>query len=170
MKQYFYKTALLLTLCILPLIASSCDTSDDIATIFTGHVWKLGHIYYDDYAKPIDLWGGNEEAKMASLELRDVPENFNIEFIGADINGQVSGTFNGRAAKSTVEGRWTANGSNKSLSLTNVKWTDNETDRLAQEFKVAIENAYKYSGDSNTLYIHYLVDGYERIMSLIVKR
>jgi len=157
MKAYFKCTPLLLLMVAL-FTLSSCNNEDDVIEIFTSKSWKLSYISLENqYATPFDFWNGDAEALEASMKLKDVAQNFTIEFVGGMTNtGSFGGTFTGRAVNSTVAGYWTADGESKKVTFRDVKWSGTETDVYALAFRRGVSgNVFAYSGDSENLYLHY---------------
>ena len=150
----------LLLLLLLPLLGG-CDTEDNVAEIFTGKTWKLNIISLDGQGEWFDFWNGNAEARRTSMNLRGKNDSptFTITFNGSEIEGVVNGDFTAQAVNRSFTGYWTANGSSRELSLTNIRNTGNDTDVLARAFETGLRNAVRYSGDSQNLYIYYYEDG-----------
>ena len=153
-------------------VLTACDNEDDIKEIFTGKVWKLSYIYAEGaYSIPIDFWEGDAKKEEASRTLRDVDGNYIVEFTGAAMDGTFKGSVNGRIVNSTFTGQWQADASTHTLTISNLTFAGkNETDVQAVNFKRGLQNVYKYTGDSNGLYLHYKDNTLERVLALFVSK
>ena len=143
----------LLWMLLCPLLAG-CTNDDDMIAIFTGKSWKLTYIAAEGTNKQYDFWGGNETAFQNSMDALKNTANFVIGFEGNDLNGIAGGTFSGRGILYTFDGTWSADGESNALSLS-LKDASTERDVLASAFMQGLRNAYRYSGDSQNLYIYY---------------
>lgn len=163
--------AITLTLLVLPML-TACDNEDDVKEIFTGKTWKLSYIYAEGaYSIPIDFWEGDAAKEAASRTLRDVEGNYTVEFSGAETGGTFRGSVNGRIVNSTFSGQWQADAGTHALTISNLTFGGNaETDVQAVNFKRGLQNVYKYTGDSNGLYLHYKENTMERVLALFVSR
>lgn len=147
--------AFLAAMTIMPLI-SACSDDDDLKEIFTGKKWKMSYIFNENnYKVPADLWEGDSSRRDASLTSRDTEGNYTIVFTGAEISGSFHGAVSGRTVNSQFTGQWDANPRTHELNISELSWTGTETDIMAKSFKQGLENAFKFSGDSNNLYIYY---------------
>jgi len=167
MKTYARITPIILLITTL-FFLSGCNNEDDVIDIFTGKSWKLSYISLENYySTPFDFWNGDADAFETSMKLKDVAQNFTIEFTGGLTNtGSYGGVFNGRAVNSTVSGYWTADGQTKKLVFKDVKWSGTETDVYAWAFVRGIsQNVISYSGDSENLYIHYTEELTTKVMA-----
>ncbi len=151
---------------------TACDNEDDIKEIFTGKVWKLSYIYAEGaYSIPIDFWEGDAAKEEASRTLRDVEGNYIVEFSGAEMDGVFKGSVNGRIVNSTFSGQWQADAATHTLTISNLTFGGNaETDVQAVNFKRGLQNVYRYTGDSNGLYLHYKENTMERVLALFVSK
>lgn len=157
---------------VLPLW-SGCESEDDVIDIFTGKTWKMSYIFPEGHiSTPEDFWNGDQEAYERSNELGKDLSNFNLIFQGGTLKtGQLGGTFQGRAVNATVEGYWEADGKTRALQFSNVRWSGTEADVLAKAFVIGVSaNVYKYSGDSNNLYLHYKDGQLLRVIALFPKK
>lgn len=167
MKTFVRLTPIILLIAALSTL-SSCNAGDDVIEIFTGRVWKLSYISLENnYTTPFDFWNGDAEAMEASMRLKDIAQNFTIEFTGGLTNsGSYGGSFTGRAVNSTVVGYWSADGDTKELTFKDVKWSGTESDAYAWAFVRGISNnVFAYSGDSENLYIHYKEELTTKVMA-----
>ena len=153
-------------------VLTACDNGDDIKEIFTGKVWKLSYIYAEGaYSIPIDFWDGDAAKEEASRTLRDVEGNYTVEFSGAEMDGVFKGAVNGRIVNSTFSGQWQADAATHALTISNLTFGGNaETDVQAVNFKRGLQNVYRYTGDSNGLYLHYKENTMERVLALFVSK
>lgn len=143
---------LLLFATLLPLL-EACDQGDDIAEIFTGKTWKLTYITMN--GQTVDFWNGDEAAYNESERLRRQSATFTVTFHGGDTESVAGGEFNARAVNRTINGQWTADGVSHELRLTDIRVTGSDTDVLATAFYNGLQNATRYEGDSQNLYIYY---------------
>lgn len=153
MKKYITWT--LIALLLLPTM-SGCHKEDHVKIIFTGKVWKLSYIFREGNPKAhVNFWLDDREAEAKSIEIQKKSGNYELEFIGATIDGLFSGTVSGKVVASSFSGNWRANAETRLLSISDLKWTGEESDILAVQFRKGLDRAYKYSGDANALYIYY---------------
>ena len=144
----------LLMLLLLPLLGG-CSEEDDVLEIFTGKTWKLTYIALEGQHQMFDFWNDDAAARR-SMELLEQGATFVIEFNGSETSDYVNGDFEARAVNRSQTGLWAADGASRELHLTDIKSTGNaETDILARAFLTGLENAIRYSGDSQYLYIYY---------------
>lgn len=145
------KLKYILPLLLLLPVLSACNQEDDVIDIFTKKTWKLnficnskGDICIDDYFTNVSA-----EVKKASMDKLRKDGNFTINFTGAEINGDVTGTYSGRATSSTISGDWRANGKDNTFTISKQANPNNNEDLLGKVFINALINAYKYEGDTN---------------------
>lgn len=148
-----YLFYLLIGIVVLPTL-SGCDSEDDVVAIFTGKTWKLTYIAMEGSNKQFDFWNGNEAARENSMKALAVEDNFTLIFEGTDLNTSTGGSINGKAISATITGQWTANGENQKLTIT-PRVNGSEKDVFAKAFLEGLQNAVKYSGDEDNLFIHY---------------
>ena len=141
----------------LTLVLGGCSKDDDVKIIFTGKVWKLSYIFRDGNPKAyINFWYEDRDAEAKSIEIQKAAGNYEVEFNGAKIDGVFTGAISGKVVNTTFNGTWKADGEKKSFSTSSMQWSGiEETDVLAQQFQKGLQNAFKYSGDANALYIYY---------------
>ena len=148
------KLTYLLILLLLPLLGG-CDTEDNVLEIFTGKTWKLTYIALEGQHQMFDFWNENTDAAQRSLQLLEQGSTFIIEFNGSETADYVGGDFEAQAVNRSITGNWAANGASRELSLNNLRTSGNDSDILAQAFLTGLQNAVRYSGDSQYLYIYY---------------
>ena len=149
----------LLLFVLLPLLGA-CDEGDDVNEIFASGTWKLTNITTEKSNQMIDLWGADEAARQRSLNLMNQPGTFTLTFYEGEGDGQASGEFDVTSSNRHGTGRWTAEGSSRALRLSTLQLTGaGETDIVAKTFLNGLQNATRYSGDSNFLYIYYEEEG-----------
>lgn len=148
------KLTYLLLLLLLPLLGG-CDTEDNVLEIFTGKTWKLTYIALEGQHQMFDFWNENTGAARRSLQLLEQGSTFIIEFNGSETADYVGGDFEAQAVNRSITGNWAANGASRELSLNNLRTSGNDSDILAQAFLTGLQNAVRYSGDSQYLYIYY---------------
>ncbi len=145
----------LLTLLVVATSFIGCNNEDDVIEIFTGNTWKMTYIAAEGSHRQFDFWGGDESARETSMDELAKEGNFTLTFVGTDLSETTGGEFSGRGIQSSVSGEWSANGETHDLSLGNVKTSRNETDALGRAFITGLNNAYRYGGDNQNLYIYY---------------
>ena len=140
-----YITLLLLMLPVL----SACNQEDDVIDIFTGKRWKLNFIIdaKDKICTDSYFTNVSAEVKEASMKKMADKGNFIIDFTGVEVDGEVIGTYSGRATNTTISGNWQANGKNNSFSTDQGGPSGNE-DLLGKVFINGLATAYKYEGDT----------------------
>ena len=148
------KLTYLLLLLLLPLLGG-CDTEDNVLEIFTGKTWKLTYIALEGQHQMFDFWNEDTDAARRSLQLLEQGSTFIIEFNGSETADYVGGDFEAQAVNRSITGNWAANGASHELSLNNLRTSGNDSDILAQAFLTGLQNAVRYSGDSQYLYIYY---------------
>ncbi len=148
------KLTYLLPLLLLPLLGG-CDTEDNVLEIFTGKTWKLTYIALEGQHQMFDFWNEDTDAARRSLQLLEQGSTFIIEFNGSETADYVGGDFEAQAVNRSITGNWAANGASRELSLNNLRTSGNDSDILAQAFLTGLQNAVRYSGDSQYLYIYY---------------
>lgn len=170
MKRYLtYISVALLFLLSLPML-SGCSKKDDVKVIFTGKTWKMSYIFREGNAKAyVNFWYDDREAEQASIELQKAAGNYEVEFTGASLDGIFQGAMVAKGVKSTLSGSWRADGDKQTLNTFNMNWSSEESDILAKQFQKGLNNAYKYTGDSNALYIYYKDGEVTYVMALLPK-
>lgn len=153
MKQN--KTLTYLMFLVMLLLLGSCDTEDNVLEIFTGKTWKLTYIALEGQHQMFDFWNEDTDAARRSLQLLEQGSTFIIEFNGSETADYVGGDFEAQAVNRSITGNWAANGASRELSLNNLRTSGNDSDILAQAFLTGLQNAVRYSGDSQYLYIYY---------------
>ena len=148
------KLTYLLLLLLLPLLGG-CDTEDNVLEIFTGKTWKLTYIALEGQHQMFDFWNEDTDAARRSLQLLEQGSTFIIEFNGSETADYVGGDFEAQAVNRSITGNWAANGASRELSLNNLRTSGNDSDILAQAFLTGLQNAVRYSGHSQYLYIYY---------------
>lgn len=148
------KLTYLLLLLLLPLLGG-CDTEDNVLEIFTGKTWKLTYIALEGQHQMFDFWNEDTDAARRSLQLLEQGSTFIIEFNGSETADYVGGDFEAQAVNRSITGNWAANGASRELRLNNLRTSGNDSDILAQAFLTGLQNAVRYSGDSQYLYIYY---------------
>lgn len=155
MKPFFQNISSLLLASWLLFTISGCNNEDDVIGIFKGKTWKLSYISDENSHKQFDFWNGDNASFQASMKALGEKNTFVLNFEGTELTTEVSGTFEGKAINAIINGNWNANGKNNVLNINNIKQSTNETDPLARAFICGLQNAFKYEGDYNNLYIYY---------------
>ena len=135
---------ILYLLLVLPLLMlGSCNTEDDIDEIFISGTWNVvnyfgkanwekrnGEPFYKMYEKE-----GEQALKIIST--------FSITF-------SKDGTFAGTMQNATFDGKWQANGKDRTIRLT-LNGSPNTSSRYNKQFIEYLKDAAFYQGDSNVL-------------------
>ena len=103
---------LLYMLLILPLLCS-CNNEDDINEIFISGIWNVGNFYNGgDWNKV------NDGARPAYTKEEDLKalNYMTVTFLE-------DGSLQGRLSNGTFTAKWSANGEDRTLSITNLKTT-----------------------------------------------
>ena len=135
--RIFLNFILLLVIALLPtLIATSCQSEDDIEAIFNGKTWYI-------------TGGCINGTNISGNDLKSLYTNDNSYFITF-----ASATFGGvLVAGSNIGGTWKANGKDHSIYL-NFQQAENVTmSALSNNIYNVLKNAQHYSGDVNVLKI-----------------
>ena len=132
---------LLYMLLILPLLCS-CNNEDDINEIFISGIWNVGNFYNGgDWNKV------NDGARPAYTKEEDLKalNYMTVTFLE-------DGSLQGRLSNGTFTAKWSANGEDRTLSITNLKTTATPSGKAKQLIE-ALKNAAYYKGDKNYLKI-----------------
>ncbi len=135
LKHLFYM------LLILPLLCS-CNNEDDINEIFISGIWNVGNFYNGgDWNKV------NDGARPAYTKEEDLKalNYMTVTFLE-------DGSLQGRLSNGTFTAKWSANGEDRTLSITNLKTTATPSGKAKQLIE-ALKNAAYYKGDKNYLKI-----------------
>ena len=170
MKKFLvYTCCMMLTLLTLTAL-NGCSKEDDVKIIFTGKTWKMSYIFREGNPKAyVNFWGEDREAEAKSIATQKLDGNYELEFSGTEIDGAFNGSLSGKGVSASFKGTWRADGETRVMSTYDMKWTGIESDVLAKQFQKAVNTAYKYSGDSNALYIHYKDEEVPYVMALLPK-
>ena len=132
---------LLYMILLLPLL-SSCNTEDDIDEIFISGTWNVGNFYnggdwnrVNDGARPV--YTKEEDFKALN--------HITVTFME-------DGSLQGQVNNGTFTAQWSANGKDRTLSITNLKTTAAPSGK-AKQLIDALKSAAYYKGDSNYLKI-----------------
>lgn len=144
---------LLLLFLMLPFI-SACDRSDDVMGIFTGKTWKLTYIVRKDQRTPYNFWDNQKTLKEAQLEV-EKKGAYTLTFSGEETDDIIDGTFEGiLGTPLRFNGKWQADGKSNAFSTSGVRSGGNKA-LLDSYFMYGIENATRYSGNYDNLYLYY---------------
>ena len=168
------KTIRTLMMCIIAICSISCNNNDDVESIFTDKRWNLSFIASEGSYKQYNFWGGEmngSNIKFAnSMNALKNTGNFFVEFTGTINNRTISGTFSGKGISGVINGKWTAHSETREMSTSGTSVSNSESDVLAAAFIQGLNNAIRYEGDENNLFIYYKdKDGSVKFMGLVVK-
>lgn len=128
-------------LLILPLLCS-CNNEDDINEIFISGTWNVGNFYnggdwskVNDGARPVYTQEDDFKALNAMT----------VTFLE-------DGSLQGKLNNGTFTAKWSADGKDRTLSITNLKTTATPSGKAKQLIE-ALKNAAYYKGDSKVLKI-----------------
>lgn len=132
---------LLYLLLIVPFLCS-CNNEDDINEIFISSTWNVGNFYnggdwnkVNDGARPVYT----QEDDFKALNY------MTVTFLE-------DGSLQGRLNNGTFTAKWSADGKDRTLSITNLKTTATPTGKGKQLID-ALQNAAYYKGDNKFLKI-----------------
>lgn len=132
---------ILYLLLIMPLLWS-CNEEDDIDEIFISGTWNVGNFYNggdwhktNDGARPV--YTKEEDFKALNI--------LTVTFLE-------DGTLQGKMNNGTFSAKWTANGKDRTLSITQMKTSATPSGK-SKELVEALKNAAYYKGDSKYLKI-----------------
>lgn len=132
---------LLYLLLIVPFLCS-CNNEDDINEIFISGTWNVGNFYnggdwnkVNDGARPVYT----QEDDFKALNY------MTVTFLE-------DGSLQGRLNNGTFTAKWSADGKDRTLSITNLKTTATPTGKGKQLID-ALQNAAYYKGDNKFLKI-----------------
>jgi len=135
LKHVFY------LLLMLPLICS-CNNEDDIQEIFNSGTWNVGNFYsggdwneVNDGARPV--YTKEEDFKALNI--------LTVTFLE-------DGTLQGKMNNGTFTAKWTADGKDRTLTITQLK-TSAVPSGKSKELVEALSQAAYYKGDSKYLKI-----------------
>lgn len=141
--------SILYMLMVLPFLWS-CNNEDDVEEIFASGTWYVVDFYgkanWDkrNGEPKYNAMAHNADKTIAAEGRRalDIIHGFNINF-------KTDGTFTGSIQNGNIEGRWQADGKERTVHITFTK-TPSSTS-YNNEFIDALNNAEFYQGDSNVL-------------------
>ncbi len=131
------KTSKIITLLILAILATACDTSDDVAEIFNGHRFKITGITYNGI-----------KTTQESEELYSADDTYYITFTAQTVQGML-------AAGTPVEGTWKAEGKDRTMvvNLLRPQSADGMSE-ICRLIYFTLKDATSYGGDKNVLRIY----------------
>ena len=145
MKKNLSICWVMLALLTIPMLGG-CNRDDDVKTIFTGKVWKLSYIFREGDPKAyVNFWYDDREAEANSIIIQKTDGNYEIEFTGANIDGEFSGSISGKVVDAIFSGTWRANAETRAMSTSDMKWTSDETDILAKQFQKGLNSRILFS-------------------------
>ena len=130
---------LLYILLALPLLCS-CNNEDDVNEIFSSGTWNVGNFYNGgDWNKV------NDGARAVYTNGEDIRalNYLTVTFLE-------DGTLQGRMNNGTFTANWSANGKDRTISITQLKTTATPSGKSKQLVE-ALKNAAYYKGDINYL-------------------
>lgn len=165
------------TLCLslVAICCISCNNKDDVESIFTEKKWNLSFIASEGSYKQYNFWGGEMNGSNVkftnSMNALKNTGNFFVEFTGSIDNLTISGTFSGKGISGVINGKWSANAETREMSTSGTTVSNSESDALAAAFIYGLQNAIRYEGDENNLFIYYKdKDASVKFMGLVVKK
>lgn len=117
-----------------------CNNEDDINEIFVSGTWNVGNFYNGgDWNKV------NDGARPVYTKEEDFKA---LNFL--TITFQEDGNLQGRISTGAISGKWTANGHDRTISITQLKYSGTPSGK-SRELIEALQNATFYKGDSKYL-------------------
>ncbi len=137
----------LLLVCIFPLLGG-CDQEDNVEAIFLGKTWKLTGIYRNSNDRQITPCSDGDEGCLEEFEeMKHTSGYFTLSFNSTE-------RLSGRATNATFEGSCAIDGKSHAFSAAlSISATDLQA--YGNEYLTAINSAYKYWGDINTLKLYF---------------
>ena len=133
--------SILYILIMLPFLWS-CNNEDDIEEIFASGTWHVAN-----YFGKANWDRGNGDPKYTPT---DTDGRKALEIIHAfNITFKADGTFTGSLQNGSIEGKWQADGKERTVSIRFTRTPSSTT--YNNEFIDALSNAIFYQGDSNVL-------------------
>ena len=126
----------LLLLCLALSLLIACDSEDDVNAIFVGRTWHITSVTVDG-----ETLNGDD-----IKELYTYSSSYYITFAGSTFTGAL-------VAGSSIAGRWTADGSNHTFSLSFTTANQVNASTVSAYVYDILRNASAYAGDQNTLRI-----------------
>ena len=139
MKRIIRKLTFLLTL---TLLLCGCNQKDDVLEIFNSGLWNVDNFYSSvNWETNSAHWGKPDYIHDGDVKtLREITIIF-------DENGTFSGNLSGGG---TYSGRWEANASDRSVSITNIS-TSIQPSGKNREYIEKLQSAKFYRGDSKSI-------------------
>ena len=131
---------LLYMLLTLPLLWA-CSPEDDVQEIFVSGTWNVGNFYNGGDWSKYD----NDGARVKYTKEEDIKalNAMTISFFK-------DGTIEGRIATGPFTGKWAANGEDRTISITQLKYSGTPSGK-SRELIEALQNATFYKGDNKYL-------------------
>ena len=138
MKRIIRKLTSLLTI---TLLLCACNQEDDVLEIFNSGVWNVDNFYSSvNWNTNSATWGTPDYVHDSDVNiLREITIIF-------DENGTFTGNLSGGG---TYSGKWEANASDRSVSITNVS-TNISLSGKNKEYIDKLQSAKFYRGDSKS--------------------
>ena len=130
---------LLYLLLALPLLWG-CNNGDDVNEIFVSGTWNVGNFYNGGD------WNKLNDGARAKYTKEDDIKALNY----LTITFLTDGTIQGRMNNGTFTANWSANGDDRTISITQLKTTATPSGK-SKELIEALKNAAYYKGDNNYL-------------------
>lgn len=137
-----------LLLCLLPLLLWNCESEDDVNEIFNGHTWFITGATVDGTSLTGD--------EIAALYTNT--SSYYLTFSASTFSGVL-------VTGSIVNGTWSADGGDHSISMTFATATNATATSLSSAIYNILRQATSYSGDSNNLIIKQDSRNYVRFSS-----
>lgn len=136
-KHWLDKIKLLFAIIFMVAFSVSCDTEDDINSIFVGNTW---------YVNGFTINGKSADGDEIKTLYADA-NAFSIFFSS-------SNSFNGMLSTGcTISGKWVANGKNQTIAISFKNPSCPDSSPIGNTVFNILKNAGKYSGDVNIIEI-----------------
>lgn len=136
-KHWLGKIKLLFAIIFMVAFSVSCDTEDDINSIFVGNTWYVNGFTINGKS------AGGDEIKTLYADANA----FSIYFSS-------SNSFNGMLSTGcTISGNWVANGKNQTIAFSFKNPSCPDSSPIGKTVFNILKNAGKYSGDINIIEI-----------------
>ena len=161
-----------LTMLALLLGLGACNNEDDVMEIFNNKTWKLSRIATEGGKEQFyhDLWIIMNQTEIdRELNSFRAEGNYTLNFNCAEVNGEVSGTADAHAVRSSISNATLRiDGKEHTISISG-KVVGTESDKLAKAFNNGLLNVFKYEGDVHNLTLYFRDGNTTKVMGFTAR-